>query len=357
MGIFGKFSGEEAVLAVDIGTASIKAAEFIVGKGGVSLVNYAVYEMDEYFENAEAAIQTSSFKMNEEFAAERLRRVLKTMKPKAKNTLAALPAFTAFSTLIELPKMSPKEVASAIPFQSKQYIPAPLETVKIDWFQVGERTDESGTVLHQYMLVSVGNAIVERFSRVIKAAGLKPARFEIENVSLARALTTGINEPTLIVDIGARSTSLTVATDGRLQFAAQTDFAGASLTQVLANSLNITSTRAEGLKVQKGLVGTGGEQGLSTLITPMLDAIINEASRAIQSFERTYRKKVRGVVLSGGGSKLLGIGQYFASGLSLPVELANPLKGLGHPGLSEAVLAEIGPSLAVTVGLALGRPQ
>jgi len=64
---------------------------------------------------------------------------------------------------------------------------------------------------------------------------------------------------------------------------------------------------------------------------------------------------VGGDELAGGGAKLLGAAEYFSASLNLPTSIAEPFLSIKHPPLPDQLIAEIGPKLAVTIGLALNR--
>jgi type IV pilus assembly protein PilM len=349
MALFGK----NTFLTVDIGTTSIKVGEFKRGLDKPELINYGILNSKAYLDGSGDAIQTSSFRMLEPVAQNFLKKLLKRMQTKTRNAVVSLPAFHSFSTLIDIPKMSKEETEKAIPYQSRQYIPAPISTVQIDWSPVGEKKDAEGNIMQQVFLVSTSNSIVEKYNRVFKSAGLQIKSYEPETVSLVRAITKGEPDPILIVDIGSRSTSISVGENGFLKFSAQTDFSGGSLTQVLATGLDITLNRAEDLKIQKGISATGGSEGLSTLMTPMLDAIINEAARAANSFEESYKKSVKRAVLSGGTGRLKGIRDYFSKNLGMPVELADPFGKISYPESLRSLTGELSTKLSVVIGLAL----
>jgi type IV pilus assembly protein PilM len=344
--------GASPFLVVDIGTTSIKVGEFINRAQGVELLNYGLLESQAYLDGTGSAIQTSSFRMLEPLVIDYLKRTLRAMGTKTKRAYVALPAFSAFTTLIELPEMSIEDTERAIPFQSQQYIPAPLASVAVEWFSVGTPQNFSGSAMQQIFLVSVSKNTLKKYERVLRGAGLKMAGTEVESMSLAR-VASQVGELVLIADIGSRSTSLCVAESGVLKFSAQTDFASGSLTQVLANGLNITLNRAESLKNSRGLAPQGGEQGLSTLMAPMLDAIISEATRALTGFERSFGQKVNRVVLSGGGARLIGVEKYFSDELNLPTTQIRPFERISYPSALSAQVSELSSQFAVVIGLAL----
>lgn len=353
MSFFKSILSSGSAIGVDIGTTSIKIAE--VNKAGrqINLANYAILETYDYLERFNEAFQASSLKLSDKNTAAYLRLALENSKISAKSAVAAIPAFTAFSTLLEVPAMSEGEIKKFIDFQAKQYVPLPMSAVTLDWMKVGERADESGGQKYQILLVSIPNEQIAKYQNIFKTAGLKLESLEIEGMSLARSLSVGLKDLALVIDIGSRSTSFSIVQNGSLKFSGQVDFSGGSLTQVIAKDLNIAPRRAEDLKRQRGLNGFGGEHELSTLMAPILDVIIYEGKRLMTSYESSYRERVTGVILSGGGANLLGIADYCKERFNLPVAKADPFANLIYPTILKGIADTTGPQLSVAVGLAI----
>ena len=245
------------------------------------------------------------------------------------------------------------DMAKTVSFQIHQYIPLPTSEVAIEWIKVGEKEDEKGFTKQEILIISVPNEQIKRYQSIFKLAGLQLKALEMESLSLIRALIANDPTPTLIVDIGARSTNIAVADKGFLKHNYQTDFAGSSLTQAIASGLNINIRRAEELKKQRGLLGAGGEYELSTLTLPFLDAIINEAKRAGANYEKSQGVKVERVILTGGGANLLGIEKYFEEQINLPTVIGNPFSKVKYPPRIEPIVKELGPSFSVAIGLGI----
>ena len=345
--------GDKTYLGAEIGTTTIKLVELIKSGKEIRLKNYGILETYGYLERFNNALQTSSLKALESEISAYLSIILQHAKIKSRNATVSLPAFSAFTTLIELPDIPEGELASAMAFQAKQYVPLPITSVKLDYIKVGERMDENGLKLQQIFLVSIPNEQIDRYQKIFNGARLNLNALEVEGMSLARVLTKGIKEPTMIVDLGARSTSFAIAKDGFLRFEAQTDFAGGSLTQALASGMNISPRRAEELKQQRGLLATGAESELSTLMLPILDVIINEARRAKENFEKSYKEGVTSLVLTGGGANLLGIEDYFTQQLAVKTVRANPFRNIIYPPEIEPIIKKSGPAFAVALGAAI----
>jgi len=351
--VFKFFAPEESCLGVDIGTTSIKIVEVKKGKERPEFVNYAYLESSGYLARANQALQTSSLKLFESEVAEFLKVALYELKPQTKDAFASLPPFAAFIAALDFPDMSPGEVQKSLAFQAKQYIPMPVSEVAIDWVKAGDFEDDKGFKHQEVLLVSVPKEQIIRYQRLFKLVGLNLKSLEIESLSLARILSAGDPTPTVIVDIGSRSTNIVFVENGQLKFNSQSDFAGASLTQALSSSLSINPLRAEELKKERGIVGVGPNYELSTLMLPFLDAIINEVKKAEYAYRNQFPSlaKVERVVLSGGGANLLGIEKYFAGEFNLPVVKAAPLTRFNYKPEVEPVVAELNPIMSVALGL------
>jgi len=350
---FQNLFGKHSYLGVDIGTTSIKFVELRKTQALPELVNYGLLESYGHLERLNDAIQTSTLKVQDEATSKLLKIMLKNSGVSTKDVVAAVPAFSAFVTLLEMPMMSEKDTSKTMQFQAKQYIPLPISAVAIDWVKLGEHTDAKGNKVQQVLLVSIPNEHIQKYKNIFSQAGLNLIALEVEGMSIARALTTGIAKTTLIIDIGSRSTSIVIARDGFLRFAGQTDFAGGSLTQTISAGLNIRVRRAEDLKKQRGLKGTGGEYELSTLMLPILDVIINEVRRVKDNYEKEYNDTVAQIMVSGGGANLLGILPYIQEQLNLPVLKANPFLRVQYGSDIEPLVAELGPEFSVAIGLGI----
>ena len=346
------FLKRQSYLGVDIGTSSIKIVEIAKGKTKPELKNYGILESYGHLERINNAIQTSSLKMSERDTSELLKNLLTHSKFSTTEVIVSIPSFSAFITLLEMPKMSGAEIAKTMQYQISQYIPMPISEVSIDWLKVGERQDDQGFVKDQILLISVPNEIINKYKNIFRTAGLKLKALEVEGLSLTRAIASDDKTPTLVIDIGARSTNIIVVDQGALKYNYQADFSGANLTQVLASGLGINIRRAEQLKKEKGLLEGGGSE-ISTLMIPLLDAILNEARRARNKYEQSFSNKIGKIILAGGGAKLLGIDKYIESQFNVPVIICNPFSKVSYPPSIEPLIRELGPAFAVAIGLGI----
>jgi type IV pilus assembly protein PilM len=347
------FFKPKSFLGVDIGTISIKIVEITNFEKKPKLKNYGWLETYGYLERLNDTIQTSSLKILEKDATKLLKFLLSQIKPRTNQAVASLPSFTSFITLLEIPLMPATDTAKAVVFQARQYIPLPVSEVTIDWLKVGEKEDEEGIKKQQILLISVPNEHIKCYRSIFKNAGLNLIALEIESFSLARALVGNDPTPTILADIGGRSTNIAVVDQGFWKYNGRTDFAGGSLTQTIASSVNIDVRRAEELKKRRGLLGTRGEYELSTLMFPYLDVIIQEIRRVRDIYKKEYHGKIERVILTGGGANLLGLEKYCSDQLGLPSVKGAPFNKISYPAQLEPVVGDLGPCLAVAIGLGI----
>lgn len=341
--------GRAPCLGVDIGTTSIKIVEIIPEKTGARLANYGTLDTLGYLTRGTTALQASGLKIFEQEVGQYLLLLKNKMGVTTTRAVASLPSFAVFSTVLDLPPMPEKEIAQAIQFKARQYIPLPISSVSLDFTRI-----TSGRVL----VFAIPNDIIAKYKIIFKTAGLELVALEAEGVSLARAFGVPADEndaPILAIDIGARSTALTVMSRGMAYLTGQTDFSGATLTHAIATGLHVAEARAEELKRQRGVVnvGFGAEEELSTLLTPLVDAILNEAKRLRDRYVSAYGVPIKRALIAGGGANLPGIVQYAAKGLDMKVEKAFPFSRVTFPSAAELALTPLGPSLSVAVGAAL----
>lgn len=341
-------------LGVDIGTTSIKVAEIRNGQERPEFVNYGILESSGYLARENQALQTSSLKIFESEIIELLKTVVRETGTSSKDVVASLPLFSAFISVLDFPRMEAKEIERAIVYQAKQYVPLPLSEVALDWLKVAEYEDEKGFFHQKVLLISVPQEQIKKYQAMFQSAGLTLRALEIESLSLSRVLGSDPT-PTMVIDIGSRSTNVVFLEKGNLVWATQSDYGGSSLTQALASSLNINPLRAEELKKERGVLGTGPSYELSTIMLPFLDVILNEVKKAQFLYGQQFpsARKLERIVLAGGGANLLGIEPYVERAFSLPAVRIAPFSRFGYPPAMEPLVGELNAVMPIALGLGI----
>jgi type IV pilus assembly protein PilM len=341
-------------LGVDIGTTSIKAVEVKTNGDRPEVLNYGVLESSGYLARENQALQTSSLKIFESEIVELLKTLVREMGTSATDVVASLPLFSAFISVLDFPRMDAKEIQQAIVYQARQYVPLPLDQVALDWMKVAEYTDEKGFFHQKVLLISVPQEQIKKYQSIFSSAGLTLRALEIESLSMARVFGPDPT-PTMVIDIGSRSTSTIFLEKGGLLWASQSDYGGASLTQALASSLSINPLRAEELKKERGILGTGPNYELSTIMLPFMDVILNEVKKSQFLYAEQFpsARKPERIVLAGGGANLLGIEAYVERAIGLPTVKISPFSRFAYPAEMEPLIPELNAVLPLALGLGL----
>lgn len=341
--------GKNSVLGIDIGTTSIKVVELIKHGSDVMLNNYVEYHRTR--NKKTFPFQTDSFSFFEEDVASKLIESLEEASIETRVGNFSLPSFSGFFTTFELPRMERDEIEEAVKYQSYKYIPLPLQEVILDWEILEEEPENKNFV--RVLLVAIPRDIIEKHKKVAEFSDINIKTLEIESFSDIRSLVGEDKSPTVIVNIGDRATNIIVVDQGYLRVSHSLDFAGFHITKGLSEGLNVSFTRAEELKKEKGVVKELG--GLvSTPVFSIIDKIIFGMQKAINAYlSKNPRRQIEKIILSGGTANMPGICDYFYSKSSIKTEVGQPFKDVVYNESLKKTIENIGPSFSVAVGVAL----
>lgn len=341
-------------LGIDFGTSAIKIVELAFKKQKAHLVNYGWADIGFIPEAKSNELKLLSY---DDKLRIYLRNLLLKMKPKINAAYVSMPGYIGLITLLELPNMKPEELERAIQFEARKYIPTTLNEVALGWEIVAKKDNSSVLVQKgmpakiQVLMVAAPKKEVTRYEDVVEGAKISIKALELETFSLVRSLVGDDPGTYLVIDIGAKSTNVILVGKGIIKANRNIDIGGNEITATIAESLNISRTRAESFKKEEKDLLNSKE---SAIIMPTLEFIANEAQRIIGSFKENSREtRIDGVILSGGSAKLIGIAEYFTKMLNLSTQVGQPWKKIVVDPKIAPVIDKISTSYSVAVGLAL----
>lgn len=347
--MFGLFK-QKYFLGIDFGMFSIKIVELKITKDEVFLVNFGIADVRE-----DSAGGASNAVSHEMLRIQYLEALVRQMRPHTQEAFVSLPGSSGLISILEIPKMSQKELAEAIQFEAHKYVPVDINDVAISWDIIrplgeGER---SSTTMQKVLLVAALKKDVDRTASSIEKAGMTVSAMELEIFALARSLTTGRTGAHLIIDVGFRVTNLVIVGGGDVRMNRNVDVGGNDVTRTIMEGMNIVFDRAEALKKERDFF----HQNEIPLSFPSIEIILAEAKRMISAFDRQESSPVPidSVILSGGTAQLPGFAVYCQETLGIPVEMGDPWKHLRYDTnkLTESGKRELGGSLSIALGLAL----
>lgn len=373
------FSSPLSYLGIDFDSSSVKVVELKNESGRPRLVTYGYF--DQEIDQAKIDDQEDYLK-----TAKLIKQVCHQAKTTTTKTVSALPAFSVFSSILNLPVMPKKELASAIEWEAKKIIPLPIEEMILDWKVLegfsenqlvndqekeGEEeeinTDDlkkrsflkitppkKGKKYIKILLTAAPKDLVKKYIAIFKAAGLNLLSLDTEPFALIRSLVGNDKSTIMILDIGSVVTNISIVINGIPILNRSIDIGGLTITKAIANSLNVSLARAEQFKYDIGMnpaqIGQGSvPKTIETTLTPIID----EIKYSLNLYKNQGQKNIEKIILTGGSCLLLNLPDYLSQILDLKVYRGDPWARVIYSQELKPVLDEIGPRFSVAIGLAM----
>lgn len=347
-----KFGGRAGdVVGIDIGASSAKVVELKEEGGHAILKTYGELKTAGYLKKVdhERAMGGGFLRFLDTDIGVMVSDVMREAGVETKQAVFSIPSVSSFVTLIDMPRLKESELADAVPFEAKKHIPIPIAEVSLGW----EVVDEGDPAVVKVLLVAVPHEVIEKYKRIADYAKLEVRALEIENFALIRAFVPHERRTSVILNIGAHSTNVTIVREGILRFTHNIDHGVAEITRILSQGLGVSEERAEHFKKTIGLSDRPEEQEASSIVASLIDTLLHETGRIINTYNRSNKDRVDLMILAGGGANLRGLLDYAVKLFGFEVVLGNPFAKVVYPAFMQPMLKELGSSFSVAVGLAL----
>ena len=352
MGLFS--SSTNSFLGVDIGTSSIKIVELAKEKGQARIVTYG------FSDNMEA--KGEDWQSDIKYVARAINKIREKAKVKSNRAVTALPTFSVFSSIINLSNVTQKDISSAVYWEAKKVIPLPLDEMILDWKKIDEKGNEDkkekANKNIKVLLTGAPRTLVKKYIETFKEAKINLLSLETETFSLIRSLLGNDTSTVLLVEIGATTTDVSIVDQSIPILNRSIDIGGNTITSSISEQLKIGPERAEQFKYDLGITAIESEEDVvPKTIIDTISPIINEIKYMLNLFQNKNESQVEKIILSGGSSLLPNFVNYLTKILNMNVIIGDPWSRISYPVELKPVLAEIGPKLAVAIGLAMREKE
>ncbi len=354
------FSSHKPLVAVDIGSHSIKLAQVKKGRKGYELVNFGMIllppdtVMDGEIENAQAL-------------TEALRNLLKSEKIKNKNAVIGISGQSVIIKKISVPLMSEEELAEMIREEAEQYIPFDIEEVNLD-FQIvraeGEIPQEKGAAPSgeekqmDVLIVAVRKEVVQSYLDVFKEVGMKVKVVDLSVFALQNIFEcnydTEADTAVALVNVGASMTNVNILEGGVTAFTRDIPIGGATISEEIQKSLSIGFADAE--KIKLGLIPKEhSKEDVIQRVKSGCERICDELHKTFEMFEKNSDFKVSKIYLSGGSCQMEGMDALVHSYLGMETEILDSFGKIAFnpKNFDSEYLEAMASSAAIPMGLAL----
>jgi len=341
-------SGISDFFGLDIGTTAIRLVQ-LDGNYPKTLVKYAYVPIDP-------KISLSDAKADQMQLAQIILDLCEQAKLTTKNVVVGLPTKKVFTTVVDIDRVSPRELEKTIMFQADSLIPTPIGESKIDWALIGDSPKESSKV--EILLSSVSDKYVENRLDSLESVGLNVIAFEPENLAVVRALLSpGTAAPVLVLDVGSLGTDLIISMNDSPRLARSIAVGTQAIIRSASQNLNIDNQQAQQFIFKFGMDPTKLDGQLNKAIQSTIELLNTEIDKSIKFFESRYAgKKIDKMIITGGASLIPNFANEIARRFNLNVEIGNAWHNVSFPQERQAELMTVSNQFGVAVGLA-GRNE
>jgi type IV pilus assembly protein PilM len=340
------------ILTLNIGSSTVTLAEYAENSGSLKLINYGIAPLAAPIDagNAETILVPAIMDVMRE----------KGIKPgKVALSVSGQMAFQRFAAIPDVGGSDKFE--QSIRFEIEQNVPFPIDEMVCDRQVLGDTPDGDKSV----MIVAAKVAQIEEITSAVQAAGFDPEVVDIAPIALTNAVKSfadATQECSMILDIGARTTSLVIVDDEKL-YMRSIPVSGGTITKEIAQAFGCSMEEAEIVKREKAYVSVGGVtededptvDKISKICRTVMTRLQAEVTRSVNFYrsQQNGRSPVK-MYLAGGSSLIPGIDDFLAESLHIEVEYFNPFSAVGVGGSVDVEqLGSEGIVIAGTVGLAL----
>jgi len=243
-----------------------------------------------------------------------------------RRVLLAIPESRAFIDIYRVSDtLDGKELEDKIRELSAESLPFEPEALNFDFREVGRDINKKEK---EILFVASPREVVDKYLEALESAGLEPVVFDIESASLVRALIEKENkdQSTAILDMGARTTNLSIGERGEIRLSATIQTGGNHLTETIAKTFKLSFEDADRLKISLGAEEKMGENKILSILDGFCSPVIEEIKTQINYYQNATGRKIEEMIICGGSSLMAGIDACLEKKLGMRIKRVNPWK-------------------------------
>ncbi len=273
--------------------------------------------------------------------------VRESLPPRLDAVIATVDGTAASTRLLAFPFDDLRRVEAAVPFELENLVPYELTEVVATW-SLSQRGGGSSEVL---AAVTQRGAVVAGIDE-LKAAGLEPRALVLPAATLAELATPADGAPVAVLSLGESQSHLAVVAQG-LRFARTLRAGGLDVDRALAAHFKLSLVQAKEAKEKEARIVP--QATLPSDDARVTAAVVAGLEPLLRELVVTFRALPGGamptkLLLTGGLSRLPGLGAFLEGRFGMPVELLDVRARLGDVVCRPEALA---PEHAVSVAMAL----
>ena len=310
----------QAVWAIDIGQAALKAMKLVPGETPEQVVAEA-FDFIEY-----PKILSQPDADPDELVREALATFTDRNDLKGCKVAIAVPGQSGLVKFIKLPPVEKKRIPDIVKFEAKQQIPFALDEVVWAYQQIGgdDEVDEEEFTMAEVGLFAMKRDQINRAILPFTVAGIEVDIVQMSPIALYNFISfdqikgSGSKDSVVLLDIGADNTDL-IITDGNRIWQRNVPIGGNHFTRALTKELKLTFAKAEHLK--RNATKAPDPRAIFTAMRGVFNDFASEVNRSIGFYSSINRTaKIKKIVGLGNGFKLPGLQKFLQQNLNQEVD-------------------------------------
>lgn len=341
----------QIMLGIDISSTAVKLLELSRSGGRYRVESYGVEPLPAN------SVQEKNI-VDVEGVGDAIGRLVSRTRPGTKLAAVAVAGSAVITKVIEMDgDLSEDDRENQLKVEADQYIPFPLDEVRMDFQVIGPSENNPEKV--DVLLAASRTENVELRTDALEIGGLTAKVVDVEAYTLERAFqlvrpqlpNADELETVALFDIGATMTTLNVFHQGRTVYTREQLFGGKQLTEEIQRRYGISMEEA-GLAKKTGELPDDYE---SEVLSPFKDAIVQQINRSLQFFYgSTQFNEVDYILLAGGSASIAGLPELVQEKVGAGCSVANPFTDMALSSkVSASAIANDAPALMIACGLAL----
>ncbi|HEX8651479.1 MAG TPA: type IV pilus assembly protein PilM [Pyrinomonadaceae bacterium] len=338
------------LVGLDIGSSAIKAVELQGKRGSLQLVSLG-------YENLQPDSIVDGQIMELNNVSNVISNIFRDHQIKTDKVVAGVSGHSVIVKNIVVPQMSEEELEESIDWHAEEHIPFDIADVNLDYQITGTQPDAL-----QVLMAACKRDKIANVKQAIQLAGKQPAIIDVDAFALQNCYEVNYQpqpgQTVALLNVGASTMNINILSGTTSVFTRDVSVGGNQYTGLLQKELGLTFEQAESVKRGMPMPEGTEERNIEPILQTVSEILALEIQKTIDFYRATAEDANAGVqkiLISGGGSKLVGLTAYLSERFEMPVEIFDPFRQIkiDTRRFDPDYLREVVPEMAVAVGLAL----
>ncbi|MCS7227685.1 MAG: type IV pilus assembly protein PilM [Endomicrobia bacterium] len=267
---------------------------------------------------------------------------------------------------IKLPIMTREELSKSISIEVEPFIPFPVNEVYLSFDVVGEVMEE-GVRKNEVVIVAAKKDYIDSQIDILQQCNLIPKYIDVDIFALEKVLRYNYeieNDIVCVVNIGANITNVGIVENGTTRVCRDLPLGMGYILNEIKKNRQMEFQEIMNYIKKDGLIisdeakekyfaqSKKTELAISKDLSSLLKEFTTELHKIIDFyyFQKGEQKPLSKIFISGGGSVIKNICEYFTTEFKIQTELLDPLKNVQN---ADIVPYETRPLLSVAIGLGM----